>query len=97
MMLFAAVAHAIFGIPAGDMGQDETIAQHPARNPATLTDIAVAQENLETLAGVLKLRVDDVPLRFFEFRIASAGTTQRIRSRSRRFVDLYQALLPEHI
>lgn len=96
MMLFAAVAHALFGIPGGDMGRGETIA-HPARNPAALTDLAVARENLETLAGVLNLRVDSVPLRFFEFRIASAGTTQRIRSRSRRFVELYQALLPEHI
>ena len=96
MMLFAAVAHALVGIPAGDMGQGEIIA-HPPRSPAALTDLAAARENLETLASILKLRVDSVPPKFFEFRIASAGTTQRIRSRSRRFVALYKALLPERI
>lgn len=96
LMLFAAVAHALVGLPKGDMGERGN-PPLPQRDRSALSNIAMAKKNLATLADVLKMKEDEVPPRFFEFRVASAGTTQRIRSRSRRFVALYKALLPKEI
>ncbi len=90
LMLFAAVAHAKFGIPTGDMGEDM-----PPQDPRALEDIGMALHNLGALADSLEQEAIEAPDRFHEFQYASAGTTQRIRSRRVRFQMLYKALLPE--
>ena len=95
MMLFAAVAHAKFGIPTGDMGGK--FPNLPHRNPHVLQDIPAAVGNLLTLADIFDISGDDVPERLSGFKVAIAGTTQRIKSRSVRFVTLYRALLPDRI
>ncbi len=46
---------------------------------------------------VLTKDVEDVHDRFKAFKFASAGTTQRIKSRKVGFPSLYKALLPEPI
>lgn len=92
LMLFAAVAHARFGIPQGDIGDDM-----PERSPDAVADLALARSNLGVLADTLEMDVEQVPPRFKDFKFASAGTTQRIRSRRPRFLALYRALLPEPI
>ncbi len=95
MMIFAAVAHALFGIPVGDLrGQYPSL---PARDPRALSDPSAALTNLLTLADVFDMSVDEVPARFASFKVAIAGTTQRIKSRGVRFLTLYRALLPEPV
>ena len=89
LMLFSAVAHALFGIPEGDMEHDM-----PKQDSRALSDIDVAIANLGTLADILQSPDDSIPSRLFPFRLASAGSTQRIRSRRIRFPVLYRALLP---
>ena len=89
LMLFAAVAHALFEIPAGDMGQDM-----PVRTSDVLSDMDVARSNLGILADILQSPDDSIPSHLFQFRLASAGSTQRIRSRKVRFPALYDALKP---
>ncbi len=93
LMLVAAVAHARVGIPKGGIPAKEM----PKRDPRALSDISAARANLGVLADVLELDEEEVPQRFVAFRIASAGTTQRIRSRKVRFPLLYRALLPDPI
>ncbi len=93
LMLVAAVAHAQVGIPKGSIPAEEM----SKRDPRALSDISAARSNLGVLADVLELGEEEVPERFVAFRIASAGTTQRIRSRKVRFPLLYQALLPDPI
>ena len=97
LMLFAAVAHAIYGIPTGDMGTADDIPSLPERDPDALSNLDVVRENFTKLVDILKQRIDQVPEKFFTFRYASGGTTQRIRSRSQRFVTLYEALLPKEL
>jgi hypothetical protein len=92
LMFFAAVAHARVGIPAGDMGGDM-----PHRDERALSDLNIAKSNLAILAEVLEADERDVHPRFAAFKMASAGTTQRIRSRGIRFPKLYEALMPEPI
>lgn len=92
LMFFAAVAHAIIGIPVGDMAGDM-----PQRDKSALSDLAMAKSNLAALAEVLDTDERDVHPRFAAYKIASAGTTQRIRSRRIRFAKLYEALLPKAI
>ena len=91
LMLFAAVAHALYGIPEGAIGAEEM----PVRDGAALSDLAMARANLGVLADVLQMDEREVPERFYAFKRAAAGTTQRIRSRKPRFLALYRALLPE--
>ena len=93
LMLFAAVAHALYGIPEGDIEPEEM----PARDGTALSDIMTTQANLGVLADIIQMDENEVPNRFFAFKYASAGTTQRIRSRKPRFLALYKALLPEPI
>ena len=95
MMIFAAVAHALLGIPNGDMGGEHP--ELPKRDPRSLSDTAAASENLLALADVFDIYPDDVPERLKSFKVAIAGTTQRIKSRSLRFVTIYRALLPDPI
>ena len=94
MMLFAAVAHAKFGIPPGDMGQYHEL---PTRDPHALSDIPAAVGNLLALADKFDVAAEEVPERFRGFKVAIAGTTQRMKSRSERFVTLHKALLPDPI
>ena len=95
MMMFAAVAHALFGIPQGGMTQQ--YGGLPLRDPRALSDIAVAGSNLMALADLFDVSAEEVPKRLAGFKVAIAGTTQRIRSRSVRFRTIFQALLPDPI
>ena len=95
MMMFAAVAHALFGIPNGDMRQEH--GGMPPRDPRALTEIGVANSNLMALADLFDISADEVPRRLAGFKVAIAGTTQRIRSRSVRFRAMFQALLPDTV
>ena len=92
LMLFAAIAHALFGIPKGDMAGDM-----PVRNSAALKNIPSAMSNLSVLADALDLDLEDVPDRMVKFREASSSSTQRIRSRRVRFPMYCLALLPDPI
>jgi hypothetical protein len=92
LLLFAAVAHALFGIPKGDMGED-----FPPENMNVLKDIPSALTNLQTLAEVLDLDLEEIPQRFREFKRVSLQSTQRISSRRIRFPMLFGALLPDPI
>ena len=69
----------------------------PQRDPCALSDINVANSNLMALADLFDMSGEEVPERFTGFKVAIAGTTQRIRSRSVRFRTLVRALLPEPI
>lgn len=90
LMLFAGLAHALEGIPLGDMGE-----QMPQRDPAALTDIAMPSANLRTLEEIIDLEIYDLEdTRFLDFWRTSSGTTQRIASRKVRFPVYYRALLP---
>ena len=69
LMMFAAVAHALFGIPEGDMGDDM-----PERDSRALQDPAAAVSSLSALADVLEMDRDEAPermaavqRRFFRF------------------------------
>ena len=88
LMLFAALAHALYGIPSGDMQE-----QMPNRIPETLNDLAATQGNLLQLAAVID--ADDPVRGFEEFYRASKSSTQRIASRRIRFPVFYRALLPQ--
>ena len=92
LMLFAAVAHALFGIPEGGMEEDM-----PVQDPSALSDMDIARANLGALADILQSPDESIPSHLFSFRLASAGSTQRIRSRKVRFPSLYSALLPSSI
>lgn len=93
LLLFAAVAHALFSIPKGDLG-DSLL---PCRDGQALSDLSMAIQNLLTLTEVLDVEESEVPSRFVHFKQASARTTQRLRSRAMRFVTMYEALLPDPI
>ena len=95
MMMFAAVAHAFFSIPEGDMGGNQPAM--PPRDPRVLTDIPIARENLLALARIFDTPAGKVRKDLTGFKVAIAGTTQRIRSRSVRFSTIYRALLPDPI
>ena len=90
LMLFAAVAHALFGIPEGNMGN-----VMPERDSRALSDINIAKENLSLLNNAIESEETDTDLR--QFWQASRGTTQRIASRRVRFAMFYKALLPAPI
>ena len=86
LMLFAAVAHAFFGIPKG--GIDESM---PAGENGEIDDIDQAIENLEILAGVIEY--EEVPNNLQGFYKAVSSSTQRIASRKARFPAYYSALI----
>ena len=95
MMLFAAVAHALRGIPNGDMGGEYP--ELPVRESLVLSDFPAALANLHVLASVFDTPAGNVPRDLAGFKLAVAGTTQRIKSRSVRFATLYRALQPTPI
>ena len=91
LMLFAAAAHALFGIPDGRIGD-----VMPPRDEGALSDIPIAVENINKLSTIIEQ--DEPPdARFLEFWNRSSGTTQRISSRKVRFLIYYRALLPERL
>ena len=92
LMWFAAMAHALQGIPPGDIGEDM-----PKKRKRVLTDIATARSNLLTLADILDMtEADSVSLgsKFREYWASSRRSTQRINSRKSRFAINYEALQP---
>ena len=96
LMLFAAVAHALVGIPIGEIQKDGRTVM-PNRDNRALSDLRQAVDNLKILSDVIDQDPREVQPRFAAFKTATGGTTQRIRSRSIRFLTLYNALLPESI
>jgi len=93
LMLFAAVAHALVGLPPGELGTEL-----PARCASTLSDLNKARENLSVLAGVLDADgPEGVPKELASFMQASSASLHRISSRRVRFAWFYQALEPTDI
>ncbi len=87
LMLFAALTHALRGIPTGEMDDD-----FPERQQATLSNIDIVRDNLLKLASIMD--AEEEPTDFEEFWRASRSSTQRIASRRIRFPMYYVALLP---
>jgi hypothetical protein len=85
LILFAAIAHALQGIPSGDLGSDL-----PARDSTCAIDIDTARDNLALLTEAVL--GDSLSRRFIDFVKASSGSTQRIASRRVRFLFLWRAL-----
>ena len=85
LMLFAAIAHMLHGIPKGDIG-----GQLPTRGADPLADLDLARTNLALLTEAVA--DGSVAGRFADFVKASSGSTQRIASRRVRFLFLWRAL-----
>jgi hypothetical protein len=87
LILFATLAHALNGIPKGDIGTD-----FPKRRPGKL-DVELFARNLAVLTNAIaanfKLN------RYRPFIEASRASTQRISSRKVRFLYLWRALKEE--
>ncbi len=96
LILFAAVAHALLGIPQGGIEKDKRTVML-ARDTRALSDMNLSVDNLKILANVIDQDPRDVDTRFGPFKAAAGGTTQRILSRRIRFLMLYKALFPELI
>lgn len=92
LMLFAAVAHALGGIPDGLVGD-----LMPARDNSALSNIEVAVENIRKLASIIEQEEPPEDKAFLDFWKVSLGTTQRIASRRVRFPMYYKALLPQRL
>jgi len=90
LMLFAAVAHAIFDIPDGDIADIM-----PERVSDSLSNLNVARNNLRVLAAVIDS--DKQPLSYEDFWTSSRTSTQRIATRRIRFPWFYRALLPKSL
>lgn len=85
IMLFAAVAHSMLGIPVGG------IQNMPARKP--LKDSGDASAALGRLSDALTAEESaDLAPDLNKFKTAAGSSTQRIKSRQVRFVALYTAL-----
>ncbi len=85
LMLFASVAHALHGIPAGDIGD-----AHPRGGPKFPVDIDVLRANLAVLTESVLAGAETE--RYRDFVVASLRSTQRIASRKVRFLLLCRAL-----
>lgn len=91
LMLFAAIAHGLFGIPLGQMDEDM-----PQRSNGFFSNPEQAKENLRSLAQAISSgEVLILDPRLHQFSEASRATTQRISSRRLRFPFYWSALLPE--
>jgi len=84
LMLFAALAHRLVGIPQGGVDGDM-----PAGKTG-LGDQQTVEANLTSLAAALE--EEQPPARFAQFVARSSTTTQRIASRQVRFRMFYEAL-----
>lgn len=85
LMLFAALAHVLVGIPQGDLKDGEL----PPRVP--LAHLDQARDNLLNLA-VAMTSEEEPAAPYTEFWRASKSSTQRIASRRIRFPELYKAI-----
>lgn len=88
LMLFAAIAHSIHGIPRGDVDEID----FPNKDSSQLKDIGAAIDNLRELASVIDSEIPSD--KFLEFWKASKSSTHRIASRKVRFLTCYRALSP---
>lgn len=88
LMIFAAMAHAEFGLPAGDLGD-----QVPQRGDDLDGSIDRFTSNLTYLNEVLK--AEEPPRRLERFYTASKSSTQRIASRRERFKIFCDALVQD--
>jgi hypothetical protein len=84
LMLFAALAHRLRGIPQGD------VEGKMPRGNVGLGDQQTVEANLTSLAAALE--EVEPPVRFAQFVTRSSTTTQRIASRQVRFRVFYEAL-----
>lgn len=89
LILFAAVSHALYGIPQG------SITNMPQREENALSDRLVAIDNLTTLSAVIADPDPPLSNKFLPFWRASKSSTTRISSRSIRFPVYYRALFPQ--
>ena len=95
LMLFAAVAHHMHGIPAGDVGE-----AMPQRTEAALSDTGISANNVRALASILEMdemEAQSMSDSMFGFWAASRRSTHRISSRKPRFLLYWQAFLPREI
>lgn len=84
LMVFAALAHVLVGIPKGDLAQEPVSPESPLKNLDRVLD------NLGLLGSLIDS--EEVPPKHGEFWRASRGSTQRISSRGIRFPLLLRAL-----
>jgi len=89
LMLFGALAHALVGIPQGELDG------LPTRPASLLSNLDIARSNLALLGSVIGSE-EAVP-GFEDFWSASKSSTQRIASRRVRFPEFVRALLPENL
>lgn len=89
LMLFAALAHSMCGIPNGKIGK-----VMPERNKTALNNVEIARNNLLQLAAVIQ-SPEPTTDKFKEFWSASKSSTHRIASREKRFPIFFKALLPQ--
>jgi len=85
LILFAALAHLLVGIPQGDLDQPL-----PERSAGELSNLGMAQRNLLVLAEIVGS--DEPSEGFSAFWRASKSSTQRIASRRIRFPVYWAAL-----
>jgi hypothetical protein len=90
LMLFAACAHALYGIPPGAMS-----ANMPQREQGELSEPDMVLGNLSYMNDILES--DDPPADLKAFWMVSKSTTHRVSSRKIRFAVYYKALLPQPI
>lgn len=90
LMLFAAIAHALHGIPGGQMGL-----LMPQRSPDTLSNLTLVRSNLSRLAAAIEAKETEGPLG--PFVLASLANAHRMASRSVRFPMFFAALLPRPV
>ena len=85
LILFAALAHSAFGIPKGEL---DSIPASPQKLPENIGELG---QGLVKIANAIENDpVSEGPLR--DFWKASAGSTQRIKTRKIRFNTIYQVL-----
>lgn len=89
VVMFAAIAHRLHGIPAGDIE-----GEFP-QGGMGIGPIEVVRENFLALASALE--DEDPPVRFARFVTRSTSSTQRIASRQVRFDSFFHALGDEVI
>jgi len=88
-MLFAAIAHAKWGLLQGGIEGDL-----PQRSGRALSDLQSARRNLSLIAQALEQPAEELSGMLAGFAKASAGATTRMKSRQPRFCTFYAALLP---
>ncbi|MEB3099370.1 DUF262 domain-containing protein [Achromobacter sp. D10] len=91
LMLLAALAHQLHGLPQGALADDE----FPARQRLRIKDVGTVVDNLTLLASFIDDPSDSPGLR--DFTAASSATTHRIASRRIRFRYYVSAISPDSL